>query len=62
MIESLVENENVKQWEAKEAQWRREDQARINLMKNVYQNREQDVLLKQKLKDEAKWLTGYEKE
>lgn len=25
MIDSLVENENIKQWEAKEAQWRRED-------------------------------------
>jgi len=62
MIEQLVENENVKQWEAKEAQWRREDQARINLMKNVYQNREQDILLKQKLKEEGKWLQNYEKE
>lgn len=62
MIEQLVENENIKQWEAKEAQWRREDQARINLMKNVYNNREQDILLKQKLKDEAKWLQNYEKE
>ncbi len=40
MIEQLVENENIKQWENKEAQWRREDQARINLMKNVYANRE----------------------
>lgn len=61
MIEQLVENENVKQWEAKESQWRREDQARINLMKNVYQNREQDIILKQKLKEEANWLKDYEK-
>ena len=62
MIEQLVENENIKQWESKEAQWRREDQARINLMKNVYANREQDVLLKQKLKEEANWLKNYEKD
>lgn len=61
MIEQLFENENVKQWEAKESQWRREDQARINLMKNVYQNREQDIILKQKLKEEANWLKDYEK-
>ena len=62
MIEQLVENENIKQWESKEAQWRREDQARINLLKNVYANREQDVLLKQKLKEEANWLKNYEKD
>ena len=29
-------------------------------MKNVYQNREQDVLTKQKMKDEAAWLKNYE--
>ena len=40
MLEDAVQNENAKQWESKEAQWRREDQARINLMKNVYNNRE----------------------
>ena len=31
-------------------------------MKNVYQNREQDILLKGKLKEEAQWLKNYEKE
>ena len=45
MVDQLVENENIKQWEAREAQWRREDQARVNLMKNVYQNREQAIIL-----------------
>ena len=44
MIDSLVAEENSKQWEAREKQWDREDQARINLL------REQDVLLKQKQK------------
>ena len=62
MVDQLVENENIKQWEAREAQWRREDQARVNLMKNVYQNREQAILLQQKQKDEAKWLQKYELE
>ena len=60
MIDALVENENIKQWEAREAQWRREDQARVNLMKNVYQNREQAIILSQKQKEEAAWLQKYE--
>ena len=46
MIEELTQVENEKQWDAREQQWRREDQARVNLLKNVYQNREQDILLK----------------
>ena len=45
--------ENERQWNAREQQWRREDQARVNLLKNVYQNREKDILLKQTLKGEA---------
>ena len=60
MVDQLVENENIKQWEAREAQWRREDQARVNLMKNVYQNREQAIILNQKQKEEAAWLQKYE--
>lgn len=40
MIDELTQQENEKQWNAREQQWRREDQARINLLKNVYQNRE----------------------
>lgn len=62
MIDSLVEQENAKQWDAREQQWRREDQAKINLMKNVYANREADILLKQQLKKEQLWLKNYEKE
>ena len=54
--------ENEKQWNTREQQWRREDQARINLLKNVYQNREQDILLKQTLKKEADWLRQHEKD
>ena len=60
MVDQLVENENIKQWEDREAEGRREDQARVNLMKNVYQNREQAVILSQKQKEEAHWLRKYE--
>lgn len=60
-VDELTQQENEKQWNAREQQWRREDQARINLLKNVYQNREADVLLKQQLKKEADWLKQHEK-
>lgn len=60
MIDDLVADENAKQWEAREKQWDREDQARINLLRNVYANREQDVELKKKLKNEAEWMKKYE--
>ena len=36
----------------REAQWQREEQARINLLKDVYKSREQDILLKQAMKKE----------
>ena len=62
MIEDMTQQENDRQWNARESQWRREDQARVNLMKNVYQNREHDILLKQTLKDEAKWLKNNDKQ
>jgi RNA polymerase-binding transcription factor DksA len=37
----------------REAQWQREEQARINLLKDVYASREKDILLKQAKKKEA---------
>ena len=61
MIDGLVSEENAKQWEAREKQWDREDQARINLLKNVYSNREQDVELKKKLAKEQDWMKNYER-
>lgn len=60
-VDELTQQENEKQWNAREQQWRREDQARINLLKNVYQNREADILLKQQMKKEADWLRNHEK-
>jgi len=61
MIDDLTQVENEKQWDSREQQWRREDQARINLLKNVYQNREQDILLKQTMKNETEWLRQNDK-
>lgn len=55
MIEGLVAAENAKQWEARESTWRKEDQARVNLLKDVYANREADVMLKQAKKKEEHW-------
>ena len=46
----------------KEDKWRREEQARVNLMKNVYDQRLQTVELKKKLKDEEDWLLNNEKQ
>jgi len=31
-------------------------------MKNVYQNREQDILLKQTMKKEGEWLKNHDKQ
>lgn len=45
----------------KEDKWRREEQARINLMKNVYDQRLQTIELKKKLKEEENWLIQNEK-
>jgi hypothetical protein len=46
MIENLIQIENEKIRGKQEAQWRREDQARVNLLKNVYQHREYDIEIK----------------
>ena len=46
----------------KEDKWRKEEQARVNLMKNVYDARLQTVELKKKLKDEDQWLLSNEKQ
>jgi hypothetical protein len=45
----------------REDKWRKEEQARINLMKNVYDARLQTVELKKKVKEEENWLLNNEK-
>ena len=62
MIEHLTWLESEKQWKMKEDKWRKEEQARVNLMKNVYDARLQTVELKKKLKDEDQWLLSNEKQ
>lgn len=46
----------------RDAQWQREDQARINLLKDVYLSREKDILLKQEVSREADWFKNYERQ
>lgn len=45
----------------RDAQWQREEQARINLLKDVYHSREHDILLKQQKKRDMDWLRNKEK-
>ena len=45
----------------REAQWQREEQARINLLKDVYQSREKDILLRQQNIKEKEWFRDNEK-
>lgn len=61
MIDELVAQENEKQWALREQQWDREDQARVNLLKNVYQSREQEIMLRKKKKEEQDWMKNYER-
>ena len=61
LIEHLTWLESEKQWKMREDKWRKEEQARINLMKNVYDARLQTVELKKKVKEEENWLLNNEK-
>ena len=45
----------------REDKWRKEDQARVNLLRNVYDSRAHNIEIKKKLKDEDKWLIDNEK-
>lgn len=46
LIEYLTWLESEKQWKLREDKWRKEDQARVNLMKNVYDHRAQHIEMK----------------
>ena len=61
MIDRYVAEENAKQWDAREKQWDREDQARINLLRNVYASREQDIELKKQRAQNEQWQKQFEK-
>lgn len=43
LIEYLTWLESEKQWKLKEDKWRKEDQARVNLMKQVYEDRSKAI-------------------
>lgn len=62
MIEYLIWLESEKQWKMKEDKWRKEDQARVNLLKDVYNNRAQNIEMKKKTKEEEEWLINHEKQ
>lgn len=61
-VDAEVAKEAERQFKMRDAQWQREDQARINLLKDVYQSREKDILLKQQNAREANWGKQYEKQ
>jgi hypothetical protein len=61
LIEHLTWLESEKQWKMREDKWHKEDQARVNLLRNVYDNRAQNIDIKQKMKGENEWLLANEK-
>ena len=61
-MEEFVQAEAERQFKMREAQWQREEQARINLLKDVYNAREQDILLKQAKKKEMEWFKDHERQ
>lgn len=56
MVDDVVGQEAERQSKMRDAQWQREEQARINLLKDVYMSREKDILLKQERKREDQWF------
>lgn len=55
LVDYLTWLESEKQWKIKEDKWRKEDQARINLMKQVYEDRAKNIGAKQMQTEEEKW-------
>lgn len=62
LIEYLTWLESEKQWKLREDKWRKEDEARINLMKQVYEDRAKTIAAKKMMTDEEKWRLQYEKD
>ncbi len=62
LIEYLTWLESEKQWKLKEDKWRKEDMARVNLMKQVYEDRAKAIGARQIMADEDKWKLNYEKQ
>lgn len=60
-MEYLTWLESEKQWKLREDKWRKEDLARVNLMKQVYDDRAKTISAKQMMSEEEKWRLQYEK-
>lgn len=61
LVDEFVQQEAERQYKLREARWQREQQARINLLRDVYDSREKDILLRQEKKKELDWYKQYEK-
>jgi len=61
LVDEFVQAEAERQYKMREAQWLREENARISLLKEVYNSREKDILLKQAMKKEMEWLKDNER-
>ena len=62
LIEYLTWIESEKQWKLKEDKWSKEDLARVNLMRQVYEDRAKTIGAKQMMTEEDKWRLQYEKQ
>jgi hypothetical protein len=60
LIEHLTQVEAAKQQKIRDDQWRKEDNARINLMKEVYDSRALTVEMKKKYADQNTWIKGHD--
>ncbi len=61
LIEHLTQDEAEKQWKMKEDRWRKEDNARISLLREVYDSRHQNIVTKKLWSAEEQWQQDHEK-
>jgi len=61
-LERLQQEESEKQWQKRYKQWEKEELARRNLMQEVYQDRADQVVLKQDMRDHVKQEVALERE
>ena len=62
LIEYLTWLESEKQWKLREDKWHKEDMARVNLLKQVYEDRAKTIGAKQMVEQEEKWRQEKEKQ
>lgn len=54
MMDDLVKKEEEKQWKLREAQWRKEDEAKLQLLREVYESRATHIEHMKRLQSEQK--------